>query len=51
VVEVPHASLALNAQATGARQTYVARFLKGATLPVRVDPGDPQKVAVVWDTL
>jgi len=32
-------------------EPYLARLLKGATLPVRVDPDDPQKVAIVWDTL
>ena len=32
-------------------ELHLGRLLKGATVPVRVDPFDPQRVAVLWDTL
>lgn len=32
-------------------ELHLGRLLKGADVPVRVDPMDPQRVAVLWDTL
>jgi hypothetical protein len=32
-------------------ELHLGRLLKGATVPVRVDPMDPQRVVVLWDTL
>ncbi|EYF05504.1 hypothetical protein [Chondromyces apiculatus] len=32
-------------------QANLGRLLKGATVPVRVDPMDPKRLVVLWDTL
>jgi hypothetical protein len=32
-------------------ELHLGRLLKGATVPLRVDPQDPQKIVVLWDTL
>lgn len=32
-------------------ELYLGRLLKGASVPVRVDPFDARRVAVLWDTL
>lgn len=32
-------------------EPLLGRILKGASIPARVDPFDPEKIAVLWDTL
>ena len=32
-------------------ELHLGRLLKGATVPVRVDPADAQRIVVLWDTL
>lgn len=32
-------------------ELHLGRLLKGATVPVRVDPSDPEHVVVLWDRL
>ncbi len=32
-------------------EMHLGRLLKGSTVPVRIDPADPTRVAVLWDTL
>ncbi len=31
-------------------QLFLGRMLKGATVPIRIDPTNPAKIAVLWDT-
>jgi hypothetical protein len=32
-------------------ELHLGRLLKGANVPVRIDPADPEHVIVLWDTL
>jgi len=32
-------------------EPLLGRLLEGATVPVRLDPGDPESAVVLWDTL
>jgi hypothetical protein len=32
-------------------EMHMGRLLKGSTVPIRFDPANPERVAVLWDTL